>query len=175
MSLSNFLLNESEHSRIKSILAKIQEELQADLVLLIDRSGQQIAAEGSLVDFDLTAIASLAAANLAATEGLAHLVGESQFAALHHQGNYRSIHITSVARQLTLVLVFRETVVSGKVRWKVKKSAASLDHAVENIQKDMETQRAELAGAPSVPFFTDEEIDKLFGRLDAKPNQERKE
>jgi hypothetical protein len=76
---------------------------------------------------------------------------------------------------LTLVLVFRETVVSGKVRWKVKKSAASLDHAVENIQKDMETQRAELAGAPSVPFFTDEEIDKLFGRLDAKPNQERKE
>jgi hypothetical protein len=176
MSMSNFLLREGDSHRIKSVLVGIQKELHADLVLLLDRGGQQISAEGSVEDFDLTSISSLAAANLAATDGLARLIGEPQFAALYHQGNQRSIHISSLAGEFTLVLVFREAVFSGRLRWKVRKSAASLEHAVTCIMNEIEAQIKTPAletSSDTVPFFTDEEIDKLFKHLTPKSKQER--
>src|SRR5512139_863895 len=71
MNPSSIVLHEAEFVRLKSILASTQKDLQADLVLLIDRSGQRIASQGSKEDIDQTALASLAAANIAATNGLA--------------------------------------------------------------------------------------------------------
>ncbi len=176
LSMSNFLLREGDSHRIKTVLMGIQQDLQADLVLLLDRGGQQIGAEGLIVDFDLTSISSLAAANLAATDELARLIGERQFAALYHQGTRRSIHISSVANAFTMVLVFREAVFSGKLRWKLRKSAASLEHAVNCIMNEIEAQKevqASESSAESIPYFTDEEIDKLFKHL--SPSQKKSE
>ena len=70
MNSGSIVLYEAEYSRVKAILSRAQGELRADLVLLIDRDGHQIASEGSARDIDLTSLASLASANLAATDGL---------------------------------------------------------------------------------------------------------
>ena len=79
MSSDNFNLHETEFQRIRDILSKMQSELRAQLVLLINRSGQPIVISGAADNIDCTALASLAAANLAATDGLANIVGEREF------------------------------------------------------------------------------------------------
>jgi predicted regulator of Ras-like GTPase activity (Roadblock/LC7/MglB family) len=169
MNLSNISLHELEFGRLKSILAKTQRDLRADLVLLIDRSGHQIAAEGPAENLDLTALSSLAAANLAATDGLAHLIGEPDFSILYHQGKSRNIHISDVLKRFSLVLVFDETVSLGMVRWKVKRATASL----EDLEAEAKSEAAN-SSAPAAPRFTDEEIDRLFGKLTPKIPVERK-
>lgn len=164
MNPSNIVLYEAEYLRLTSILAKTQRELRADLVLLIDRNGQQIASEGKPRHIDLTALSSLAAANLAATDGLARLVGEQEFAALYHQGKHRSLHISAVAKKFSLVVVFDETVSLGMVRLRVKHAAAYLEEVFRNFSGKMQGE-ADSAGktAGSPLDFTDEDIDKLFG------------
>lgn len=162
MNPSNIILYEGEYSRLKSVLSRTQRDLHADLVLLIDRNGQQIASEGTAQDIDLTSMASLAAANLAATEGLAQLVGEPEFSILYHQGKHRSIHISAVAKRFSLVLVFNESVSLGMVRLRVKHATAYLEEIFRIFARKMESE--ERSASSSGPLdFTDEEIDKLFG------------
>jgi len=163
---SNIVLYEAEYVRLKSILAKTQRELGIDLILLINRDGHQIASEGPARDIDLTALSSLASANLAATNGLARLVGEPEFSILYHQGKHRNIHISDVARRYCLVLVFDEKVSLGLVRLRVKHTTAYLEEVFKLFARRMETKKPAPAEAVnSSPLnFTDEDIDKLFGR-----------
>ena len=171
MNPSNIVLYEAEYLRLKSILTMTQRDLRADLGLLIDRSGQQIAFEGPARGIDMTALASLAAANIAATDGLARLVGEPEFSILYHQGKRRSIHISDVLKKFSLVVVFDDSVSLGMVRLRVKRATAYLEEVLRGFMRKAETPSAapKAASASASPlYFTDEEIDKLFRFL--KPN-----
>jgi len=167
MSLMQNALNEPDYQRIKNVLRSIQQELDSELVLLIDRTGQQIACEGPAKDLDLTSIASLAAASLAATDELALTVGEKEFSALFQQGRQRSIHISSLDNQFCLVLLFGERVSPGLVRWKVKRAAVTLTQVFheQRRQAELADEVVRASGGKSAPlFFTDEDIEKLFGQ-----------
>jgi predicted regulator of Ras-like GTPase activity (Roadblock/LC7/MglB family) len=175
MNRGSIVLHEAEFTRLKAILESTQKDLKAELVLLIDRSGQQIASQGPRVDIDQTALATLAAANIAATNGLAQVVGEPSFSTLFHQGTKRSIHILDVARSLSLVLVFDQSVAPGMVRWKVRRAAACLDEIFVNFQKKLAAGNVSPVATEQVSrMFSDEELDELFERLGPKPDQDRK-
>ncbi len=174
--LSNIVLHEADHERLRGILTKTQRDLRAELVLLIDRGGHQVAWEGPARDIDLTALSSLAAANIAATDGLARVVSEPEFSIIYHQGKNRNIHISDVAKRFSLVLVFDDAVSLGMVRWKVKRATAALEDLFRALLRKAEARRE--SGSPPgefcVPKFTDEEIDKLFGHFGPKSTLERK-
>jgi predicted regulator of Ras-like GTPase activity (Roadblock/LC7/MglB family) len=160
-------LSEPDYQRIRAVLRTMQEELDAELVLLIHRNGQQIANEGRVQELDLTALSSLAAASLAATDGLAQLVGEKEFSVLFQQGRRRSIHISSLNVQFCLVLLFDERVPPGLVRWKVKRASGSLAQVLQEQQKEaivVDDEAGVVEGKPSPRYFTDEDIEKLFGQ-----------
>ena len=168
MNPSNIVLYEAEYLRLKSVLVMTQRDLRADLVLLIDRSGQQIASEGGAQGIDMTALSSLAAANIAATDGLAQLVGEPEFSVLYHQGKHRSIHISDIAKKFSLVVVFDESVALGMVRLRVKRATAYLEEILRSFLRKAENtgNASKSAAATTSPlYFTDEDIDKLFSFL----------
>ena len=171
MNLSNIVLYDSDYQRLREILLQTQRELNADLVLLIDRSGQHIACEGPAQDVDLTSLASLAAANMAATEGLAGQVGEAAFSALYHQGKQRSIHISDVSKRFSLVLLFANSVSLGMVRWRVRRATASLEEVFQGFMRRMEartvSQHSASDGLPTL-HFSDDELDALFGNMKPK-------
>jgi len=156
----NFNLHEAEFKRINAILAKMQSELRAQLVLLISRSGQPIVISGPADNIDCTALASLAAANLAATDGLANIVGEREFSVLVHQGSKRSIFISDLLKRFSLVLVFDATASSGLVRYKCKRTTLLLEDVIRDFQRRIE--KAE--NVMSIPQFSDEEIEELLGK-----------
>jgi predicted regulator of Ras-like GTPase activity (Roadblock/LC7/MglB family) len=156
---NSFNLHEKEFKRIQAILSKMQNELRAQLVLLISRSGQPIVISGPGDNIDHTALASLAAANLAATDGLANIVGEREFSVLVHQGSRRSIFISDLLKKFSLVLVFDATASSGLVRYKCKHTTLLLEEVIRDFQRRIEKAETVM----DLPQFTDEEIEELLG------------
>ena len=166
MDSGNLVLHETDYQRIHAILERTQKDLRAHLVMLIDRSGHQIACEGPDQEIDQTALASLAAANLAATDGLAHLVGETGFSALAHQGRHRSLHISGLLKQFSLVLLFDASASLGRVRWKVKLASAMLEDVFQDFQRRMEKgghSADSFQDRSFSPHFSDEELEELLG------------
>ncbi len=104
MEVPNFRIGTGEYEKIEKILSRLYERLRAQSVCLINRNGQDIAHTGGFDGLDIQSLASLAASNLAATFGLAALIGESEFQRIYHRGRQRSIVITPVAN-LALILV----------------------------------------------------------------------
>ena len=151
-------LYEPEYLRIKAILDKVQKELRADLVLLVSQSGQPIVISESVADFDYTALASLAAANLAATDGLANLVGEGEFSVLVHQGRNRSLFISDILRKFSLVLVFNASTTLGLVRYKAKKAIILLEEVIQDVLR----RTPKTKPAVGNPDFSEEELEKLL-------------
>jgi predicted regulator of Ras-like GTPase activity (Roadblock/LC7/MglB family) len=158
----SFNLHENEFRRIHAILAKMQNELRAQLVLLISRSGQPIVISGPAENIDCTALASLAAANLAATDGLANIVGEREFSVLVHQGRSRSLFISDLLKRFSLVLVFDASASSGLVRYKCKRTTLLLEDVIRDFQKRIEKAEP----ATGIPQFSDDEIEELLGKVD---------
>ncbi|HKF42157.1 MAG TPA: roadblock/LC7 domain-containing protein, partial [Thermoanaerobaculia bacterium] len=94
MSSQDLLLYDEEFEKIRQALQRLLEDASAKLVFLVDKNGQQIAAVGDLSSLDTTSLASLTAGNVAATDGLARLIGEKEFTILFHEGEKDNIHIS---------------------------------------------------------------------------------
>jgi len=76
---TDLVLHEEEYAKIREVISRLRTECNAKVVFLVDKNGQQIAATGDLNSIDTTALASLAAGNVAATDSLARLIGEKEF------------------------------------------------------------------------------------------------
>jgi len=126
MSQGNFILREPEYESLLSILRKLLTDASAKVVFLVDKNGTLLASAGDAVGFDTTSLASLAAGNIAATGGLANLIGEKEFTILFHEGERDNMHLSVVAERLILVIVFDRRSSVGLVRLRVRQATARL-------------------------------------------------
>lgn len=164
MAAPDIVMYEEEFNQIKQIISKLRIDANAKVVFLVDKNGQQIAAHGDIENLDTTSLASLTAGNVAATDGLARLIGEKEFAVLFHEGERDNIHISIVAQRVILVVIFDERSSLGLVRLRVKKASAELGDVFGRIMAKVEKERAVGGAAFESPFaeITDEDIDSLF-------------
>jgi predicted regulator of Ras-like GTPase activity (Roadblock/LC7/MglB family) len=155
---------EEEYEQIKEILSRLQGDSNSKIVFLVDKNGQQIAAHGDMKGVDATSLASLTAGNVAATDGLAKLIGEKEFSILFHEGERDNIHISLVAQRVILVVIFDEKSSLGLVRLRVKKASQELERTFETILRKAEEDRGAISNRFDSPFaeITDEDIDSLF-------------
>jgi predicted regulator of Ras-like GTPase activity (Roadblock/LC7/MglB family) len=163
MSNAAMVMYEEEYQQIKSIIAKLCDDANAKMVFLVDKNGQQIASYGEIGNIDTTSLASLTAGNVAATDGLARLIGEKEFPVLSHEGEKDNIHISIVAQRVILVVIFDERSSLGLVRLRVKRASNELTDVFESIVRKVEAEKERGADLES-PFaeITDEDIDNLF-------------
>jgi len=106
MSQGNFILREPEYESLLSILRKLLTDASAKVVFLVDKNGTLLASAGDAAGFDTTSLASLAAGNIAATGGLANLIGEKEFSILFHEGERDNMHLSVIENRLILVVIF---------------------------------------------------------------------
>src|SRR6476619_4425595 len=158
MANSPILMREQRYHQIKAVLARLRLDAAARLVVLVEKDGQQIAVHGELGELDTTSLASLVAGNVAATGGMAKLIGEKEFPTLSHEGDKESIHISVIGRIL-LVVVFDQRSSLGLVKLRSKQASQELAAAFAEIERE-----SEATDSSSLPFseITDEEIDSLF-------------
>ncbi len=155
-----FVVREQQYHQIKAVLAKLRLGSMARVVFLVDKNGQPIAVHGEVGNIDTTSLASLAAGNVAATGGMANLIGEKEFPTLSHEGERENIHICLIDRTL-LVTVFDGRSSLGLVKLRVKQAANELAGIFQEILLASERDKDE----PS-PFaeITDDDIDSLFSQ-----------
>jgi predicted regulator of Ras-like GTPase activity (Roadblock/LC7/MglB family) len=163
MAAPDIVMYEEEFNQIKQIISKLRVDANAKVVFLVDKNGQQIAAHGDIENLDTTSLASLTAGNVAATDGLARLIGEKEFSILFHEGEKDNIHISIVAQRVILVVIFDERSSLGLVRLRVKKASQELNDVFMRIMQKVEQEKKSVGGFES-PFaeITDEDIDSLF-------------
>src|SRR5436853_4821766 len=153
------LIREQRYHEIKAVLARLRMDASARVVVLVEKDGQQIAAQGDLGDLDTTSLASLAAGNVAATGGMARLIGEKEFPTLSHEGERESIHICIIGRVL-LVVVFDERSSLGLIKLRVKQASRELSALFDEIAR-LAAQHKESEEALFAEI-TDDDIDSLF-------------
>lgn len=160
---NSVVMYEEEYQQIKSVIAKLCDDANAKMVFLVDKNGQQIASHGETGGIDTTSLASLTAGNVAATDGLARLIGEKEFPVLSHEGEKDNIHISIVAQRVILVVIFDERSSLGLVRLRVKRASNELADVFESIVRKVEQQKQQ-GEDKDMPFaeITDEDIDNLF-------------
>src|SRR5437870_11454579 len=124
---ATMVMYEDEYQRIKAIIAKLRTDANAKMVFLVDKNGQQIAAHGDIGNLDTTSLASLTAGNVAATDGLARLIGEKEFPVLSHEGERDNVYISIVGQRVILVVIFDERSSLGLVRLRVRKANQDLE------------------------------------------------
>lgn len=158
MADTSIILHEQQFQQIKAVLARLCLDATARVVFLVDKDGQQIASHGDVGDIDTTSLASLAAGNVAATGGMAQLIGEKEFPTLSHEGERESIHICVIGRVL-LVVVFDDRSSLGLVKLRVKQVSNELAAIFEELKRQASEKRADEAFFAEI---TDEDIDSLF-------------
>jgi predicted regulator of Ras-like GTPase activity (Roadblock/LC7/MglB family) len=152
---------DEDFRKILAVTQRLVKDANAKGVFVVDRNGQLISEAGEMRGIDTTSLASLTAGCIAATGGLAKIVGEDEFPVHFHQGQRDNLHITLIAGRIILVVVFDERSSLGLVRLRVKKAGAQLARVFEEIQKKSDQGQGRGAGTPFAEI-TDEDIDNLF-------------
>jgi len=158
-----FVMYDEESRRVQAVIDKLLREANAKIIFLVDKNGQLIAACGATEHIDTTGLASLTAGNIAATGGLAKLIGEKEFSILFHEGEKDNIHISVVAQRVILVVIFDQRSSLGLVRLRVKRASDELTAIFDELARKS-TAIALHGGGPDSPFaeITDDDIDNLF-------------
>ena len=162
MANPQLVMYDEEFKQINSVIEKLLREANAKVIFLVDKNGQLISGVGDTERFDTTSLASLTAGNIAATGGLAKLIGEKEFSILFHEGEKDNLHISIVAGRVILVVLFDARSSLGLVRLRVKKASDELTAIFDRLKQKAEEK--EKSGDTDFPFaeITDDDIDNLF-------------
>ena len=155
------VMYDEDYRNVLAVVQRLVRDANAKGIFVVARNGQLIGEAGEMRGIDTTSLASLTAGCIAATGGLAKIVGEEEFPVHFHQGQKDNLHITLVAGKIILVVIFDDRSSLGLVRLRVKKAATQLAKIFEEIQKKAEHARANNANTP-FSEITDEDIDNLF-------------
>ena len=134
---TQLVMYDEDYRKILAVIQRLVRDANAKGIFVVDKNGQLIAEAGEVRGIDTTSLASLTAGSIAATGGLAKIIGEEDFPVHFHQSSL------------------------GLVRLRVKKAGGELARIFEDLQKKVENPGA---GTPASPFaeITDDDIDNLF-------------
>jgi predicted regulator of Ras-like GTPase activity (Roadblock/LC7/MglB family) len=162
MANPQMVMYDEEFKQINLVIEKLLREANAKVIFLVDKNGQLISGVGDTERFDTTSLASLTAGNIAATGGMAKLIGEKEFSILFHEGEKDNLHISIVGGRVILVVLFDNRSSLGLVRLRVKKASDELTTIFNRLMQKAEAK--EKSGDTEFPFaeITDDDIDNLF-------------
>jgi predicted regulator of Ras-like GTPase activity (Roadblock/LC7/MglB family) len=162
---TQLVMYDEDYRKILAVIQRLVRDANAKGIFVVDKNGQLIGEAGEMRGIDTTSLASLTAGCIAATGGLAKLVGEEDFPVHFHQGQRDNLHITLVSNRIILVVIFDDRSSLGLVRLRVKKAGAELAKVFEELFKKSEQEGGGGSGSGGgSPFaeITDDDIDNLF-------------
>ena len=129
--MSNFKLEAEEFSKIERVLSSVLEKSRVEAVYLINRNGQAIATEGNLGLVDKQALSTLAAGKLAATFGLASILGEEEFHIEYLRGRRISVLISPAGPHALLLFVTQLANEKKLKVWNLKQAVLVVDDVLK--------------------------------------------
>ena len=163
MSDSSWVLHDKDFKLIEAELTNLSNLANAKLTFLVDKDGHLIASAGDSRSLDTTSLATLTAGNIAASVGIAKLLGEKEFTFLFHEGERDHIHLSVIAKRIILVVIFDQRSSLGLVRLRVRKSGEALTQIFSAILSETEKEQQEKESRSPFAAITEADIDRLFG------------
>lgn len=162
----DLILYEDDLTQINACLTRLHHDARSKAVFLIDKNGQLIGSAGETAGLDTTALATLAAGNIAATGGLAQLLGQREFSILFHEGERDHLHISVIGGQVILLVLFDHRSSLGLIRLRAKKAVEEVGQVFEELMRKLERERRAGRSPVEAAFaeITDEDIENLFGK-----------
>lgn len=126
-------LQATDMAALDSAMGIFVSEAGARCAVLVDRTGRSITAAGETGELDQTTFASLAAADFAASDQLARLLGEKEFASLYHAGASHSMYLADVDGHAILAALFDERTTLGLVRLRSRAAIPRLSTVLAEV------------------------------------------
>src|SRR5947207_110402 len=173
------VMYDEEFQQISGVCERLAREANAKIVFLVDKNGQLIASVGATENLDTTSLASLTAGNIAATGGLAKLIGEKEFSILFHEGEKDNLHISIIGGRVILVVIFDARSSLGLVRLRVKKASDELNKIFDGLMKKVKVPRQVLydssrklilKGVDGVVFVADSPVERTEANIESVEN-----
>ncbi len=159
--LTNLIISDRELAIISTALNKLMNDTNATSVMLIDKSGQVIATQGTGVRRNATSLGALLAGAFSSSRHIAELLGEKDFRTIFQQGVRENIFTTMIEEQWLLVIVFDKLTHIGLVKVLSKKAADEMERVLERVRADTSQKKSSVI---NVQFRSSVEdtIDLLF-------------
>ena len=110
-------LIEDDIAVLDDALQRLLTQTEASAAMIIDKGGFLIAQKGDSANLDAITLAALAAASFAATQSIATLVCEDNFASVYQQGEKHSLLVENVDQHCLLTVVFRASLSVGAIKY----------------------------------------------------------
>lgn len=158
--LTSQIVPAEEIAQIEECLTQLVEDTGGNHALLLDKSGQVVAAHGDSSRQDTTALGALIAGVFASSREVAKLLREKDFRNLFHQGVREHIFIALVEEQWILCIIFNKGTHIGLVKVLTKKATDELATVLERVRQQHKAHN-EVLGA-SFRTSMEDTIDLLF-------------
>lgn len=132
--LTNLVVSENELGNITRVLGRLTLDTSASHVLLLDKSGQLISAQGQVGQRDIIALGALLAGAFSSSRQVAEILGEKDFRNILQQGVYESIYTSLIGEQWLQVVVFDKQTHVGLVKVLARKAADELERVLERVR-----------------------------------------
>jgi predicted regulator of Ras-like GTPase activity (Roadblock/LC7/MglB family) len=161
--MPQWTLFEQDFRAIDQVLSHLLEKTTALSVHLVDRSGQLITTAGLVGDLDVTAFASLVAADFTANAELSSLLGDKDVTAVVNEGQSRSVYSCLIADRVIMCTVFDPHSTLGLVRYRARRAVAELDPLFRALFDKVGVAEPMEEASPEFAEAAGREVDALFG------------
>ena len=125
---------------LNGILLPLTQKANLLLAVLINKDGRLLTHQGMLDTVDIISLAALVAGNSASTLAIAHLVGETEFCAMYHQGKDKHIYIANVDEETFLALIFDDRTNIDRVKVFARQFERDMKAALVQVYSKSEDQ-----------------------------------
>lgn len=158
--LTSLIVPPEEVAHIDECLARLVDDTGGNYALLLDKSGQVIAASGDGNRQDTTALGALIAGSFASSQQIAKLLREKDFRMLLQQGVRENLFIALIEEQWILTIIFNKGTHIGLVKVLTKKATEELSTVLDRVRKQTRS-REEVLGQ-NFRTSMEDTIDLLF-------------
>jgi predicted regulator of Ras-like GTPase activity (Roadblock/LC7/MglB family) len=131
--LTNIVISPGDLETITRLLEKLAQDTTASHVLLLDKSGQVIAAQQQSSERDLVALGALLAGAFSSSRQVAEILGERDFRGILQQGVHESIYTSLIGEHWLLVVAFDKQTHVGLVNVLARRACDELERVLEHV------------------------------------------
>jgi predicted regulator of Ras-like GTPase activity (Roadblock/LC7/MglB family) len=134
--LTNLVISDRDLATISSVLMRLMNDTNAASIMLIDKSGQVVAVQGTSSRRNATTLGALLAGVFSSSREVAKLLDEKDFRNIFQQGVQQNIYTSMVEEQWLLVIIFDRSTHIGLVKVLSKKASDELGRILERVRND---------------------------------------
>ena len=159
--LTSIVVSQAETGNIEGCLERLVSDTGANFSMLLDKSGQVIAAQGDTERQDITALGALLAGSFASSREVARLLKEKDFRVLFQQGVRENIFTELIQEQWMLVVMFDKRTHIGLVKVLSKHATEELSGILDRVKTESRASHSDIVNR-QFRSSVEDTIDLLF-------------